>query len=712
MTHNFTEEELRLLIGDAVQEKSQLTLDDLVEQLLPTDSPNMPNVLESFISTEFYTQSKNLSRVLAKSFIATKLKMGSSEFIRKFISAKNENELINIFPADLSIRLEVLKKANKLGSLLVECTRTFNKLREKFLPSQNEEKLRVFLTEWFQSGLMPLSIWKTFEIWRLKNPTLANLRNIKEPEAALKDVKWHEFKRLLGKIKTDNFVEISKIHTILDIFFLPPELTVKDGTVKLFGRVIYLGEWLSRIQDSIKSERITEIAVYAQDNLAIDCDLTDRVWRGKNLVLVSHTVNVWKENAKICLSGESFMPCHRKATSASTTQYRGADGRHGRAGESSGNLAILATNMLNSTRLTVELNGGRGEDGEDGGDGCDGKDGKGVEKNDLDTLILKYYSLYADAWKNFDNYSPPSNWSKKSGSSSSGEYIYRLYADEHGRQMTYSFAGDKGWTYTTYELFFLLRGSNGTSGTSGGSNGVGGQGGYNGTCIVKNPETNEEFQINWVIESENNGPNGKNGELGKSGKYGKNGNDMALIDRSAQEPSKHYEGSVEKKLDWNFIYKAEYKSRLDGFKRYSEKDNACFIKFKYGETIDTVEKRASKAQAQTVRQTSSEAVTKQSIVVSKILEETETLFGKQSSFLADACKASATKASIGEDAAEDEEEANENVTEEVVILRQKEETKDFPKYASENDKKVKKNLKKLKLIIFNFLVLFLKRQDI
>lgn len=156
--------------------------------------------------------------------------------------------------------------------------------------------------------------------------------------------------------------------------------------------------------------------------------------------------------------------------------------------------------MLNSTRLFVELNGGRGEDGQDGGDGCDGANGLGVTINDLDSLVVKYSSLYRDSWSNFDGYAPPSNWVKQSGSSSSGEYIYRSYKDQHGRLMTYSFAGDKGWTYTTYELYLLVKGSNGTSGTSGGMNGVGGQGGYNGTCVVKNPENNTEFQINLIKE--------------------------------------------------------------------------------------------------------------------------------------------------------------------------------------------------------------------
>lgn len=143
---------------------------------------------------------------------------------------------------------------------------------------------------------------------------------------------------------------------------------------------------------------------------------------------------------------------------------------------------------------------------------------------------------------------------------------------------------------------------------------------------------------------------------------------------------------MDRKLDRSYIYKAETLSRLDGYKRYHEKENACFIKFINGETIDTTELRATSFQLQTVRQTASEAVAKQSIVLSKVLAETQSLFGKQSSFLADACEASA-KATL-DDEADDEEEAEENVTEEVVILRQKEEANRLQNYVNETEKKV------------------------
>ncbi|CAF1664350.1 unnamed protein product [Rotaria magnacalcarata] len=687
MAYQFTEEELRLVIGDAVINNAELTIDDLIEDLFAHDQSNVPSVIESFITTEFIRQSKNLCRVQTKNWIATNLKNGSSDFIRRFVAAEKQNEIIKIFPLDLQTRLLILQEKDVLGSLLIECNRLFNRLREKFAPSQAEDRFRNFLAQWFQSGFMPLSIWKVFDQWKRNGSTLSSLKTIKWPAGIEKDGNLREIQRLLKNIKTDNFVEVSKLQTILDILLAVPKIDVKDGIVKLLGRIVYLSQWVQQIQDSIKLNNATQVAIFAEDALAIDCDLTEKIWQGKNLTIVTKVVYIWQDS-KIQLSGESYSPANTKALGATSTAYRGADGAHGRPGESSGNIAILATKMFNPLRLTVELNGGRGEDGQDGGDGCDGRNGVGVTKSDLDRLVVSYYSLYRDSWGNFQDYSPPSNWTKqkRSGDSSSGEYIYRTYQDEHGRMMTYSFAADKGWTYSTYELYFLICGSNGTSGTSGGSNGVGGQGGYNGTCTVQNPETGEDFQINIIRHGKSSGPNGNNGKVGQSGKHGINGNDMALIDRSSQEASKHYEGNADRKLAWSYVYKAEYKSRLNGYQRYVEKENACFIKFQDGETIDNTERRASKAQEQTTRKAASEAIAKQSIVISKVLNEAEAVFGKQSAFLADACEAT-TKAAVDGDDGEEEEETAENVTEEVVILRQKENTNKLSKYTPESEKK-------------------------
>lgn len=162
---------------------------------------------------------------------------------------------------------------------------------------------------------------------------------------------------------------------------------------------------------------------------------------------------------------------------------------------------------------------------------------------------------------------------------------------------------------------------------------------------------------------------------------------MVLIDRSAKEASKFYQGDSQRKLDWNYVYKAQKYSRLNGYKRYEEKENACFILFKDGETINMSQTRAQETRASSVRKASSEAVAKQSIVLGKVMNEVESLFGKESAFLTDACEESARAAELAEDV-DEEAEATENVTEEVVVLRQKEEQSKLSKYTPESEKRV------------------------
>ena len=114
------------------------------------------------------------------------------------------------------------------------------------------------------------------------------------------------------------------------------------------------------------------------------------------MTIVTKSVYVSTE-ARIGLSGKCFTAGTTKAASATRTDVKEPDGKDGKAGESSGNIAILSTAMYNPGKLTVELSGGRGEDGQGGGDGCDGANGIGVIQADLDNLIVSYSSLYCDS---------------------------------------------------------------------------------------------------------------------------------------------------------------------------------------------------------------------------------------------------------------------------------------------------------------------------
>uniref|UniRef100_A0AC35FYN1 Chloroplast protein-transporting ATPase n=2 Tax=Panagrolaimus sp. PS1159 TaxID=55785 RepID=A0AC35FYN1_9BILA len=683
MAFQYTEEELALAINKNVQDDESLTPKNAIFQLFGSNESSVSTQLKIFIGKEVLKKHKLICKFLLRNHLLNKLKAGSTEFIKKFIDFQRKDQIFEAFTdnKNLYLRLIVLKNENSFGSLLIDCSRMFYRLKEKFASSDNETEMRKFLVVWFQSSFMSRNIYEKFQKLSKTNFSLMEFRRFL---FTLKhDVNVRHLLKWTNSIKTDNFMEPQKLKGILDAFCKEAVLELEDETLKIKGHLIFLSAVKPEIE-MYERENIKHVSIFAEDACTIDSDLNNNFWKGMNFSVITNKINV-NGICKIVLSGNGYVEGNKKAKSSNDPNFNGKDGEDGDPGESSGNIALLTKEFFNSTDLTIELNGGRGKDGDDGGDGFDGRNGVGVSRSDINNLIVNYNSLYRDSWSKFQNYSPPNNWRNLEDYGSSGEYIWRKYQDENGRIMTYSFAADKGWTYTTYEIYFIIQGSNGTSGSSGGKNGVGGEGGYRGSYVFQNPETGENFSANVF---QNSGKSGENGKVGKSGKFGINGNDLALIDRSAKEASKHYKGDDDHKLSWSYGYEAEYNSRLNGYIRYKNKKKACFITFNNGEKINTSEKRAEKATEKITRSRNSKAVAKQSIFVDEIIDDAACIFGKENAFLADACEDTTDKSKENaEDAADNgEEEAEENVNEEVVILRQKESTPKLSKYTSDNQK--------------------------
>ncbi|CAF1513929.1 unnamed protein product, partial [Rotaria sp. Silwood1] len=84
--------------------------------------------------------------------------------------------------------------------------------------------------------------------------------------------------------------------------------------------------------------------------------------------------------------------------------------------------------------------------------------------------------------------------------------------------MIYSLACYSGWTYSWYELFVWIKGTDGTAGGVGGRNGCGGEGGNQGECNIINPDTGIEFSS--ISIAKNPGSNGTDGTVGECGKSG------------------------------------------------------------------------------------------------------------------------------------------------------------------------------------------------
>ncbi|CAF0999987.1 unnamed protein product, partial [Didymodactylos carnosus] len=503
---------LQLTITEAVYATDVgLSLSELFKQLFGVNAyDNVSNTLKTFVHRHYINQLKGFIRHFGKKHIYEQLKEGSTIFIKRFEQQKSLRNLFNDV-ARIQLRINYLLNEDSEGSLFTEFSRYFNRLRNRFVPIQVEENFRLALIEWFRSGEMTKKIRSELNNWFQNGASLNKFKHMSLSIATSRDSHRIKVINFAQQINTDEFMQPKNLKKVLSKFLAPTIINVENGRIRLRGRTIFLSDWIDDIIKKCNNNSDLDVEIYATDCCGIDCNIN---LYGINLVICSNTVYIWQKHT-IVLSGLSYKPGKPKAVSAQNNSKRGSDGTDGLPGYSSGNFYLFATEMVNPPWLSVFLNGGRGQDGGDGGDGYNGKDGIGITQNELDNLCVKYSSLYFNWWETFQGYSAPSNWNRTCCKwDRSKQFGYEEFTDEHGRIIKYSFAGDVGWVYTTYHLYFIVVGSEGTAGTQGGSNGVGGEGGYRGICKAENPETGKNFPIN--IERKM-GQNGIDGVVGKSG---------------------------------------------------------------------------------------------------------------------------------------------------------------------------------------------------
>ncbi|CAF3189818.1 unnamed protein product [Rotaria sp. Silwood2] len=514
MSLDYTQESLQLAVTEAVYATDVvLSINELLTRLFGvSDHANIANTLKSFVHRQYTNQLKGFIRHFGKKHIYEQLKAGSTVFIKRF---EQQKSLHNLFSdvRRIQLRINCLLTEKAEESLFDELSRYFVRLRNRLVPLQAEENFRMFLIEWFRSGEMTKAILNELNDWFKNSAKLNKFKKMNFPSAQSRDLSKSKVTRAAQAIHTDEFMEVEILKQLLSKFLAPTTMNLEAGKLRLCGRTIFLSDWIDAIVKKCSEKSDLDIEIYAADCCGIDCNVN---LYGINLVISSNKVYVWQKH-NVVLSGLTFKPGKSKAANAGNSTEPGTNGSNGRPGYSSGNFHLYAKEMVNPSWLSVYLNGGRGEDGGDGGDGYNGEDGVGIDQNELDNLCVKYSSLYFNWWTTFHDYSPSSPWVRtKCKWDKSKQYGYEEYEDNHKRKLTYSFAGDVGWVYTTYHLYFMIQGSAGTSGSQGGSNGVGGEGGYRGNAVVENPETGETFPIN--IER-NTGQSGINGVVGKNGRY-------------------------------------------------------------------------------------------------------------------------------------------------------------------------------------------------
>ncbi|CAF1439944.1 unnamed protein product [Adineta steineri] len=417
----------------------------------------------------------------------------------------------------------------------------------------------------------------------------------------------------------------------------------------------------------MQKNKILQVDIFARDVFHIDADLEGKYWQGKNLCVVTDKVNVWGDRI-INVSGSGHEARNWKAQDGGIG-CDGTNGKDGHPGESSGNIAIMTKDISNPQKLKLLLNGGNGENGQNGGDGGDGANGKGVTENELKAACVKYDSLYRTNWSHFSNYEPE-NWTRTLSSYNySKEYLYYEYIDSDKRTMVYSLASYAGWTYSWYELFVWIKGTDGTAGGVGGRNGCGGEGGNQGECNVINPDTGVEFTA--VNITQNPGRNGTDGTVGECGKSGSNGNHMAVIDRSASGTNKFFYGEKSAtRLKMEYYAKSDTKRRINGYRKHVEGESSIFGEFEF-QDIPQGGVRKTKQKQKQERSTEAQTTMKKSIVLNKLWQKAAEHTAQLDGALATAMvtvKSTATANFEIEESLEEEESTEQE--QEVVVVKE------------------------------------------
>ena len=160
---------------------------------------------------------------------------------------------------------------------------------------------------------------------------------------------------------------------------------------------------------------------------------------------------------------------------------------------------------------------------------------------------------------------------------------------------------------------------------------------------------------------------------------------MVLIDRSVSGgEEKRYIGSSKTKLSISSDYEAQTYNRLNGYRKHVDGENVCFARFTTNE-INKTERRAEIPLERTQHTRTSKAVAKKHVITEEILSRANQFFEADDVFLTDMCKQTMIESAEDED---EETEVSENVTEEMVMLRQRDESQVI-RYTPENEKKTR-----------------------
>uniref|UniRef100_A0A914UYQ2 Chloroplast protein-transporting ATPase n=1 Tax=Plectus sambesii TaxID=2011161 RepID=A0A914UYQ2_9BILA len=582
-------EELLLEISEAI-EKQNATLNDILEQIGRQD---ILNEMEQKLIEDEYV--KILIEFVIKEFQQLFqqhiINKRNENFIEKFAEIcevmKNFDDLDAKFDATTAPFYDKLREQKSLlnettsASITMQIRAAFWMImRTSASSAQIEAEMLKHLIESFQTGHATKIIDGLREFHRsAERPNLAEyMRNYFE--SASTQANPEPVRRFLQSLRRTTCLEFilkRQIVGAIEAYFKPVLIEIQKlrnrMVVIVRGSAYRLSDYTLAIEEQLQTYRQTknveEVRLLATFTLWIDSDLENDTWHGVNIVVLAGRVIVDKK-CKWNLSGHDSVVTYSLARNGQEPGENGADGEHGFAGESGGNVAIVTDFMDNAERLTVWMNGGSGSSGQSGGNGAKGRDGVGITIDQLRSDFPSPIKItdFADEQLLFDNIANLEGEHVESWvSDSNGLNRYSRVKLSNGQEVEFSYCRDL-WR----NMFIVYRGSHGQNGGFGGLNGIGGKGGYHGDCLAVCTRAVVQYPVKTYNRT---GTNGSDGMPGKNGEYGKNAWDVGYMDYRAWSAKIKISHIHPQKID--VTYSKNKSKRVYCAYRYDKlKDKACY----------------------------------------------------------------------------------------------------------------------------------------
>jgi hypothetical protein len=370
-------------------------------------------------------------------------------------------------------------------------------------------------------------------------PSLRQTANLK-PARSIFDGdstrKWFE----INEVSMDYYNKSSGSLFRLKLFSLPGSAGVKR--VDIFEYEDH-NVTLSKVKNAgTDPSTFSELRILCTGRIDIDCNLEKDRWHGKNIVIIADSV-VIVQNCEFDVSGIDGENFEQSAPNGQNSSCDGEPGKHGRPGQSGGNV-LLCCSQITGKNLRIVTNGGRGGDGQSGGngmDGMDGKDGTSMSADEFKShfpaiakfLIHKSNRSIFYALKKLPTFTRKTLWRDDVGSVQTIDEMQTEDAHrrdwfvdgktEDGRKVIMSFYFS--WLPAKRHCLVLHKGGPGQAGQKGGRGGKGGDGGangYGGQVTVKTLD-GSKLETSLIEISNRDGDKGKSGRDGKGGKNGKAG---------------------------------------------------------------------------------------------------------------------------------------------------------------------------------------------